>query len=39
MKHTSFLFERPNERAGGKGGFASLLHALRSWPALPQHER
>jgi len=28
-----------NQRAGGKGGFASLFHNVYSWPALPQHIR
>jgi len=28
---------RPNERAGGTGGFASLFHTVHSWSALPQH--
>jgi len=30
---------RPNERAGGKGGIASLFHTVHFWPALPQHGR
>lgn len=28
-----------NQRGGGGGGFASLSHIVRRWPALPQHER
>jgi len=28
-----------NERAGGKGGIASLFHIAHSWPALPQPRR
>jgi hypothetical protein len=30
---------KPNQRAGGKGGPASLFHTARPWPALPQHIR
>ncbi len=29
----------PNQRASGKGGFASLFDAGRALPALPEHER
>src|SRR2546423_6844737 len=29
----------PNERAPGKGGIPSLLHAGRARPALPEHNR
>jgi len=39
MKHTGFLFEGPNESAGGKGGIAPLFHVSRCSPALPQHKR
>ena len=35
----SHFIRRSNQRAGGKGGFASLFHAVPSWPALPQHDR
>ena len=28
---------RSNKSAAGKGGIASLLHAGRHWPALPEH--
>jgi polyferredoxin len=30
---------RTNQRAAGKGGFASPFHAARPWSALPQHQR
>ena len=39
LKTRKLEHELPNTRAKGKGRIASLFHAARPWPTLPQHDR